>query len=245
MSTPTSTSTAHAHPVALITGANRGLGHEAARQLLDLGWSVGLCARDHAGAVAAADDLAVHVQLGRSVWPLQLNTCDARSVRAAVETLLAAAGRIDSAIANAGAIFDAGAGILTVDADVLRRSWETNTLGALHLAQATAEALVAAGGTFVAVSSGMGALTEMGGGHPGYRLSKAALNALVRVLHAELHGRGVRVNTVCPGWCQTEMGGAGAPRSPAKGATGIVWAATLAADGPSGGFFRDGRAIAW
>ncbi|MSQ84304.1 MAG: SDR family NAD(P)-dependent oxidoreductase [Myxococcales bacterium] len=101
------------------------------------------------------------------------------------------------------------------------------------------------GGNFVAGSSGLGAVTDMGAGFTGYRLSKAAQNAFVRVLHAELHPTGVRVNAVCPGWCRTDMGGPQADRSVEQGAASIVWAATLATDGPSGGFFRDGAAVVW
>lgn len=235
----------HTHPVALITGANRGLGHEVARQLLDFGWSIGLGARDPAAAEAAAAALAHHVQQGRRVWPLQLDVTDAASVRAAADALFDAAGRIDSAIANAGRMVDANRGILDIDPALVSETFETNTMGALLLAQASAEALLASRGTFVAVSSGLGAISDMGGGYPGYRLSKAAMNAMVRVLHAELHPKGVRVNSVCPGWCRTDMGGSSAPRTAADGARGIVWAATLPEGGDSGGFFRDGKAIAW
>jgi NAD(P)-dependent dehydrogenase (short-subunit alcohol dehydrogenase family) len=136
--------------------------------------------------------------------------------------------------------------VLDVPPELVLAAFETNTLGALKVTQALAPLLVAAGGgNVVNVSSGMGGLTEMGGGSTPYRLSKAALNALTRVLHAELSGRGVRVNSVCPGWVRTDMGGASAPRGVDQGASGIVWAATLEEGGPSGGFFRDGRPIAW
>jgi NAD(P)-dependent dehydrogenase (short-subunit alcohol dehydrogenase family) len=88
----------------------------------------------------------------------------------------------------------------------------------------------------------MGALSDMGGGYPAYRVSKAALNALTRVFHAEARGN-VKVNSVCPGWVRTDMGGGGASQSVEEGSAGIVWAATLPDDGPSGGFFRDGKSI--
>ena len=88
-------------------------------------------------------------------------------------------------------------------------------------------------------------LSEMGGGWPGYRLSKAALNALTRIAAAELGGSGIKVNSVCPGWCRTELGGDDAPRTAAEGAASIVWAALLPDDGPSGGFFRDGERLDW
>ena len=92
------------------------------------------------------------------------------------------------------------------------------------------------------MSSGAGALTDMGGRTPAYSISKVSLNALTRMWAAELPG--VLVNSVCPGWAATDMGGAGG-RPVAEGAAGIVWAATLADEGPTGGFFRDRRPIAW
>jgi NAD(P)-dependent dehydrogenase (short-subunit alcohol dehydrogenase family) len=105
--------------------------------------------------------------------------------------------------------------------------------------------LMQGSGRVVDVSSGMGQLAEMNGGYPGYRLSKAALNALTRILADELKGTGVKVNSVCPGWVRTDMGGADAPRTPEQGAETIVWLATLPDDGPTGGFFRDRQPIPW
>jgi NAD(P)-dependent dehydrogenase (short-subunit alcohol dehydrogenase family) len=83
----------------------------------------------------------------------------------------------------------------------------------------------------------------MGAGTPAYGVTKAALNALTRKLAAELKPDGILVNAVCPGWTNTDMGGGGRPV--AEGARGIVWAATLPPDGPTGGFFRDGRRLGW
>jgi len=97
----------------------------------------------------------------------------------------------------------------------------------------------------VNVSSGMGQLSEMNGCCPAYRLSKTALNAVTRIFYDELKDTGIKVNSVCPGWVRTEMGGEEAPLSIEEGAKGIVWAATLPADGPSGGFFRHGEVIPW
>ena len=100
-------------------------------------------------------------------------------------------------------------------------------------------------GRVVNVSSESGSLAVMGGGTPAYGVSKAALNALTRMLADELRADRVLVNSVCPGWVATEMGGANAPRTPAEGAAGVVWAATLPDGGPSGGFFRDGEPLEW
>ena len=100
-------------------------------------------------------------------------------------------------------------------------------------------------GRVVNISSGMGALEEMGGGSPAYRVSKTALNALTRILASELRGTGILVNSVCPGWVQTDMGGPGASRGIEEGVDTPVWAATLPNNGPTGGFFRDRRQIPW
>jgi len=119
-----------------------------------------------------------------------------------------------------------------------------NAIGPWRLCKAIAPFL-APHARIVNVSSGMGGLAEMGNGYFGYRASKAALNVLTRTLSRELADRGIMVNSVCPGWVKTDMGGPAAPRDVAQGAAGIVWAATLPQGGPSNGFFRDGHPIAW
>jgi NAD(P)-dependent dehydrogenase (short-subunit alcohol dehydrogenase family) len=148
---------------------------------------------------------------------------------------------------NAGAIFEpkGARGTAEVEPAVLTHAFETNTLGAYRLMRLCLPRMNQAGyGRVVNVSSGMGGITEMGGGSPAYRVSKAALNALTRIFHAEARGN-VKVNSVCPGWVQTDMGGRSATRTIEQGVAGIVWAATLPDDGPSGGFFRDGKPIAF
>ncbi|MCB0419044.1 MAG: SDR family oxidoreductase, partial [Bdellovibrionales bacterium] len=127
---------------------------------------------------------------------------------------------------------------------VVLKVFETNTLAPLRLCQALVP-LMNAQGCIVNVSSGMGSLHDMGGSWPGYRISKAGLNALTRILAAELSTTGIRVNAVCPGWVRTSMGGSQATRSVEEGAETIVWAACLPADGQTGGFFRDKKAVPW
>jgi len=146
---------------------------------------------------------------------------------------------------NAAIHYDTWEGVLTADLDVVREALETNTLGAWRLAMECAPLLRASGrGRLVNVSSGGGALTGMRDGAPAYSISKAALNALTLMLADALRRDRVLVNAVCPGWVATDMGGPGG-RPVRDGAAGIVWAATLPDDGPTGGFFRDGRPIAW
>ena len=220
---------------ALVTGANRGIGRQTALELARLGYEVVLACRSLEHGQAAAD--AVREATGARTHAVRFDAQqdDLSALVARVEAL----GGLDVLVNNAGAIFDGKVS----EVEAVRRSLETNTLGPLKLTRALAPHL-RDGARVVNVSSGMGAIGDMGSGHTGYRLSKAALNALTRILHHEM-GRGIHVNAVCPGWVATDMGGAGAPRSLAEGAAGVVWAATLASDGPSGGFFRDGRAIDW
>ena len=232
-----------ARSIAVVTGGNRGLGRETVRQLAERGWGVVLTARDGEQAERAAAELAA----SDLVVPFQLDVTselDAARLEAFVAERF---GRLDALVNNAGAIFDGGdRGSFAATPESLVQTFQTNVVGAYIVLRALRGLLVAdEGASVVNVSSGMGALHDMGGGSTGYRLSKAALNALTRVAHAELSPHRVRVNSVCPGWVRTDMGGSSAPRSVADGAAGIVWAATLGPDGPSGGFFRDGRPIDW
>jgi NAD(P)-dependent dehydrogenase (short-subunit alcohol dehydrogenase family) len=233
-------------PIAVVTGAYRGLGLETCRQLAEHGYGVILTARRESEGRAASEDLAKH---GLDVQFRLLDITDAASVRRLADDLQNAFGRIDCLVNNAGVFPDpepggAAASVFQADLDTIRRGLETNTLGSLRVCQALIP-LMAGRGRVVNVSSGMGQLSDMNGCCPGYRLSKTALNALTRILADELRGTGVKINSVCPGWVRTEMGGPEATLSVEEGARGIVWAATLPDDGPSGGFFRHGEPIPW
>lgn len=230
-------------PVALITGAATGIGKETARQLAELGWTVILTARTAAQAEAAAAELAP----AGEVVPMALDVTSDADAAAVAERVRARFGGLDALVNNAAVILVASecSGILDESPAEVLGTVDVNTVGALRVTQALVPLLEARRGTVVNLSSGMGALSGMGGGYFGYRLSKAGMNALTRVLHAELHGRGIRVNSVCPGWVKTPFGGPGATREVPEGARGVVWLVTRGEDGPSGGFFRDGEPIAW
>ncbi len=235
------------HPkVALVTGAYRGLGFETCRQLASRGYSVILTARDTAQGTQAAELL--RDQAGEVRFH-SLDVTDEASIRALSDYVRSNFPRLDALVNNAGIYPDpepgsAAASVFDADLDRVRRGMETNALGVLRLCQVLIP-LMQGRGRVVNVSSGMGQLSEMNGCCPGYRLSKTALNALTRIFADELQQTGVKVNSVCPGWVRTAMGGPQAPRSVAEGAAGIVWAATLPGDGPTGGFFRDGAPIPW
>ena len=229
--------------VALVTGAYRGIGLEVARQLAARGYTTVLTARDPAKAEAAAEALRGQ---GLSVFPARLDVTDRESVEAARRFVEEQFGRLDVLVNNAAILYDSWQRAETADLDTVREAFETNTLGAWHVAQAFIPLLKRSRrGRLVNVSSESGSLASMGAGTPAYGVSKAALNALTRMLAAELGGAGVLVNSVCPGWVATEMGGPDAPRTPEEGAASVVWAATLPDSGPTGGFFRDGEPLAW
>ena len=236
----------HRPPVAVVTGANRGLGRETCRQLAELGWTVVLTARDLDKAVQTAAELRDEIPAAE-ILPQALDVTDSEQSDALAAFVSERFGGIDALVNNAGAILESSEanGALDGDPDVVLRTFEVNTVGTLRVTRALASLVAAAGGNVVNVSSGMGGIAEMEGGWTGYRLSKAGLNALTRVLHAELSDKGVRVNAVCPGWVRTDMGGPSATRAIPDGGASIVWAATLPQGGPSGGFFRDGDPIAW
>jgi len=146
---------------------------------------------------------------------------------------------------NAAIHYDTWQNATDADLAVVREALGTNVFGAWQVVQGLLPLLrCSARGRIVNVSSGAGALTDMGGGLPAYKLSKVSLNALTRMWAAEVASDHILVNAVCPGWVATDMGGGGG-RPIAEGAAGIVWAANLADDGPTGGFFRDRRPIPW
>jgi NAD(P)-dependent dehydrogenase (short-subunit alcohol dehydrogenase family) len=228
---------------ALVTGANRGIGREAARQLAERGYSVLLTARDGAQAGAVAEEIADAT--GANVRGLKLDVSDPQSIAAAAEAVGEDPGRLDVLVNNAGIGLDFGTSGTEPDFDVVERTLQTNFYGAYRLTVALLPLLRASEHPrIVNVSSGMGGVAEMGGWSPGYRVSKAALNAVTRILSTELQGDGFLINSACPGFVKTDMGGPmGAQKPVEDGAAGIVWLATLPDDGPTGGFFRDGQPV--
>jgi NAD(P)-dependent dehydrogenase (short-subunit alcohol dehydrogenase family) len=230
--------------IALVTGANRGIGREICRQLAMKGFTVILGARTLDKATRAADALA---RDGAAAEPVALDLTDPRSVNAAAKTVEERHGRLDVLVNNAGVLFDQddwGGGIAGLDEKVLRDTLETNLIGTYRVCRAFFPLLKKTGGArIVNVSSGAGQLEGMGLGAPAYKISKTAVNALTKILAAE-GARDVRVNAACPGWVNTDMGGPGAPRTAEEGADGIVWLAA-SATAPTGGFFRDRKPIPW
>jgi len=228
--------------VAVVTGANRGIGLEVTRQLAAAGHTVYLGARHLASGRAAAEPMR---DVGLDVRPIELDVTVGKHREAAAVTITHDHERLDMLVNNAAIHYDTGNRATAPDMRTVSEALGTNLFGAWHVTLALLDLLRRSGhGRIVNVSSGAGSLLDMDGGRPAYRLSKVGLNALTRMWAAELREDAILVNSVCPGWVETDMGGRGG-RPVQEGAAGIVWAATLPDHGPTGGFFRDGRPIAW
>jgi NAD(P)-dependent dehydrogenase (short-subunit alcohol dehydrogenase family) len=237
-------------PVAVVTGANRGLGLETARQLAKRDIRVILTSRNAGKGEMALEKLLAE---GLDVLFQPLDVTAESSIADLGAFIHSRCGRVDILVNNAGVFLDrhgsedaSAASVFNASLETLTATLKTNLYGPLLLAQELAPLMKQQRyGRIVNLSSGMGQLSEMEGRSPAYRISKTALNALTRILAAETQGYNILVNSVCPGWVRTEMGGPNAERTVEEGAAGIVWAATLPDDGPSGGVFRDGQPIPW
>ena len=225
-------------PVAIVTGANRGLGLEICAQLKAAGIDVVLTARDATKGQAAADELGVRFHV--------LDVTSQISVDALALWLALEVGHLDILVNNAGVMPDGGLMLRRMKMTMINEVLATNTTAPIRVTQTLMPLLLKSRRPRVVnVSSALGQMASMGAGTPAYRISKAALNAATAVFAAEMTGTPVKINACCPGWVATDMGGSDAPRSKQEGADTAVWLATLPEDGPSGGFFQDRKLIAW
>lgn len=219
--------------MALVSGASRGIGAEIARKL----------ASDHGFLVFAGARNPDDVAAREEIEPIRLDVTDQATIDAARERIESDPGRLDALVNNAG-VYGDPTGAADYDLGRAHEVLEVNTFGPWRLTQALLPLLRGSSSPrIVNVSSGAGQLSDMNGGRAAYRLSKAALNALTRTLASD--ERGIKVNTMCPGWVRTDMGGSAAPRSVEEGADTALWLATLPDDGPTGGFFRNRKPIPW
>jgi NAD(P)-dependent dehydrogenase (short-subunit alcohol dehydrogenase family) len=231
--------------VAIVTGGNRGIGLEICRQLAKAGLKVVLTARDEIKGRAASAKLTAN---GRDVLFHQLDVTNDESIAQLKRYIDAELGRWDVLINNAGVYLDGSASSVNLAPEIFRRTLDTNLTGVFVLNQAAIPLMKKHRyGRIVNVSSGMGdhhgGLTE--GGYLAYRVSKAALNAMTRVMAADLRGSNILINAMSPGWVRTDMGGASASRSVEEGADTAVWLAALPDGGPTGGYFYDRKPIRW
>ncbi|MDF5730980.1 MAG: SDR family oxidoreductase [Rhizonema sp. PD38] len=237
--------------IALVTGANKGLGFEISKQLAKQEIQVILGARDIAKGQEAAEKLK---QQGLDVYPLTLDINNVESIQSAVNTIKEKFGTLHILVNNAGVMLDWTTSVFDVSLDTLTQTLQTNIYGAFQLCQLCIPLMKASGyGRIVNMSSTLGSLTDMSdlNSHydsvqgPSYRLSKTALNAVTAIFARELGGTNILINSACPGWVQTDMGSEAAPLSIEQGADTPVWLATLPDGGPHGGFFNSRKPVAW
>ena len=226
--------------IALVTGANKGIGLEVVRQLATRGWRVFLTGRSLAAVRKAASPL------GHSIVPVPLDITSRISIEAAFSVVAQAVNHLDVLVNNAGILDHDEGSVFDLHPQRLRRMFETNTIGPLLVSQTFLPLLrKSESGRIINVSSGAGQLSDMGTWAPAYSISKTALNGVTGQLAAALRDSNIAVNSVCPGWVKTDMGGHEAPLTVEQGADTIVWLATEAPQSMTGLFIRDRKPIPW
>jgi NAD(P)-dependent dehydrogenase (short-subunit alcohol dehydrogenase family) len=228
--------------IALVSGGNRGIGLEVCKQLLALSYIVILGSRD----LKKGEKAAANLKAGKENLSVQqLDIDDIKSIERLRNHVERTLGRLDVLVNNAAAVYDDWEGVIDADLEDVRKAFNTNTLGAWRMCKAFLPLLrKSKHPRIVNVSSEAGSLASMGAWTPAYNISKVALNALTRMLAKEFKRERILVNSVCPGWVATDMGGPGG-RHVSKGGKSVVWAVTLPDNGPTGGFFRDGKLLPW
>ncbi|MEH2249371.1 SDR family NAD(P)-dependent oxidoreductase [Nostoc sp.] len=224
----------------LVTGGNRGIGFAIAQGLLTKDYEVIITSRSLDNAEQAAE------KLQGKVIPIELDVTDDCSINQAVKTLHQKIDRLDVLINNAGVYLDKDVNILTIDRELLDSTMNANTFGAIRMVQAFLPLLEKSpNARVVNVSSGYGALSGLSADVPSYCLSKLALNGATIMLAQALHSKGIIINSICPGWVRTDMGGSSATREPEQGADTAIWLATDAPRSINGKFLRDRQVISF
>ncbi|TGN19391.1 SDR family oxidoreductase [Leptospira idonii] len=232
----------HKDRVALITGANRGIGKQVAIDLAKQGVIVIVTSRNEEEGQETRK--IIKDSGGKSDFFL-LDVSKEKSLMELYEFIEGSYGKLEILVNNAGIFADKG-NFFETGREEMVRTFETNVIGPLRLTQLFLPMMMKHNfGRIVNVSSGMGQLSDMDAGYPAYRISKTSINALTKMTFAETKGKNIKVNSVCPGWVKTDMGGPNASRSIEQGAETIVWAALLPDSGPNGTFLRDKKEIPW
>ena len=227
---------------ALVTGANKGIGYEIAKQLGKKGYFIILTARNEERGKKAFGNL---LQLGISGGFVQMDVSNPKHIKTAFDEVKNHIETLDILVNNAGILLDESYPILDVPPEAVQQTFQINTFGALWTTQ-TFLPLMNKGSRIIMLSSSAGAFCgNLSNWAPIYSASKTAMNAITRQLHADLKGKGILINAMCPGWVRTDMGGSGATRSLEKGAETAVWLATEADEQVNGQFLRDKKVIDW
>lgn len=228
--------------IAAVTGGNKGIGFEICLQLAKNNVHVILTSRDEQKGKNALDELKSH---GFDVSYYQLDVTDEKSVENFANYVEDKFGRLDILVNNAGVFLDQN-GIENSNIELIKKTMDTNFYGALFMTKFFLPLMKKNNyGRVINISSGMGQLADMGGGSLAYRVSKTSLNALTLITSKEIKEYNIQVNSICPGWVKTDMGGTSAPRTLEQGADSAVWLALMSDNGPNGKFFRDRKEIPW